>query len=444
MSKEKNKISIQELLAEIAAGSGCDRREVDSFVRSFVNVLDKGIVEDGVVKIKGFGTLKLQWNEPRKSVNVRTGEEYVIPGHNKLVFAPEANVKEMINEKYAEMKAMDVNDGVGNDENEQLAKLHSQALEIKDLLADFNKKVEKKEDKAETVERKEEVKEEVSVKAEVVATAPVVVAEDKADEKEDVIAGGNEAVGVVAGNDDYVAPAPIEIYETGERKVPLVKKKKYSKVIDWILIAFLLVSLCGVIFYIEKETSCFSSFFGKEYADIKQYISEFGADEEENKELERQQAKERAQKAALQAREKEKRANAEKTGISDSVKYEPVEITKPKTVEQKEPAAENNADKKEKAASKNASPAKAESGEVLATVTIGKGDRLTILAEKYYGHKDYWVYIYEANRGVIKNPDAVSSGMTLKIPKLGSDKVDVNNPQTLTKAKELAKQYLKK
>ena len=99
MSKEKNKISIQELLAEIAAGSGCDRREVDSFVRSFVNVLDKGIVEDGVVKIKGFGTLKLQWNEPRKSVNVRTGEEYVIPGHNKLVFAPEANVKEMINEK---------------------------------------------------------------------------------------------------------------------------------------------------------------------------------------------------------------------------------------------------------------------------------------------------------------------------------------------------------
>ncbi|MBP5137091.1 MAG: LysM peptidoglycan-binding domain-containing protein [Paludibacteraceae bacterium] len=77
-------------------------------------------------------------------------------------------------------------------------------------------------------------------------------------------------------------------------------------------------------------------------------------------------------------------------------------------------------------------------------MTIGKGDRLTLIAEKYYGHKDYWVYIFEANKGVIKNPDAVSAGMTLKIPKLGSDKVDVNNPQTLTKAKELAKQYLKK
>ena len=53
-SKDKNKISIQELLADIAASSGCDRREVDSFVRSFVNVLDKGIVDDGVVKINCF------------------------------------------------------------------------------------------------------------------------------------------------------------------------------------------------------------------------------------------------------------------------------------------------------------------------------------------------------------------------------------------------------
>ncbi|MBP5137090.1 MAG: hypothetical protein ILP23_07230, partial [Paludibacteraceae bacterium] len=80
---------------------------------------------------------------------------------------------------------------------------------------------------------------------------------------------------------------------------------------------------------------------GKEYADIKQYISEFGANEEENKEQERQQAKERAQNAALQAREKEMRANAEKTGISDSAGYVPVEIPqKPKAnVEKKDKSA---------------------------------------------------------------------------------------------------------
>lgn len=436
-SKDKNKISIQELLADIAASSGCDRREVDSFVRSFVNVLDKGIVDDGVVKIKGFGTLKLQWNEPRKSVNVRTGEEYVIPGHNKLVFVPENAVKDLINEKYAQMRAMDVNEENGNDENEQLAKLHSQALEIKGLLDDFNKVDKKESVSAEpAVEPQPEVKEEAVVEE----TASVAA----------VSASTSETIVSAPSGDGYVEPAPIENYDTGERKVPLVKKKKMSKVIDWILIAFLVISLCGVIFYIEKETSCFSSFFDTEIANIKQYINERDSDDAERKEQERLQEKERIQKAALKAREEEMRANAEKTGISDSAGYVPVEIPqKPKVnAEKKEKpsaATAESADKKDKADNKPAAaPAKPASGEIIATVTIGKGDRLTLLAEKYYGHKDYWVYIFEANKSVIKNPDAVSAGMKLKIPKLGSDKVDVNNPQTLTKAKELAKQYLKK
>lgn len=432
--KSKEKKSIQELLADIAASSGCDKREVDSFVRSFVNVLDKGIVDDGVVKIKGFGTLKLQWNEPRKSVNVRTGEEYVIPGHNKLVFVPENAVKDLINEKYAQMRAMDVNEENGNDENEQLAKLHNQALEIKGLLDDFNK-VDKKESVSvePAAETRSEAKEETVVKE----TASVAA----------VTASTSETIVGASNGEGYVEPAPIENYDTGERKVPLVKKKKMSKVIDWILIAFLVISLCGVIFYIEKETSCFSSFFDTEIANIKQYINERDSDDAERKEQERLKEKERIQRAALKAREEEMRANAEKTGISDSSGYVPVEIPqKPKVnAEKKEKpsaATAESADKKDNKTT--AAPAKPASGEIIATVTIGKGDRLTLLAEKYYGHKDYWVYIFEANKSVIKNPDAVSAGMRLKIPKLGSDKVDVNNPQTLTKAKELAKQYLKK
>jgi nucleoid DNA-binding protein len=435
--KSKEKKSIQELLADIAASSECDKREVDSFVRSFVNVLDKGIVDDGVVKIKGFGTLKLQWNEPRKSVNVRTGEEYVIPGHNKLVFVPENAVKDLINEKYAQMRAMDVNEENGNDENEQLAKLHNQALEIKGLLDDFNK-VDKKESVSvePAAEPQPEAKEETVVKE----TASVAA----------VTASTSETIVSASNGEGYVEPAPIENYDTGERKVPLVKKKKMSKVIDWILIAFLVISLCGVIFYIEKETSCFSSFFDTEIANIKQYINERDSDDAERKEQERLKEKERIQRAALKAREEEMRANAEKTGISDSAGYVPVEIPqKPKAnAEKKEKpsaATAESADKKDKADNKPAAaPAKPASSEIIATVTIGKGDRLTLLAEKYYGHKDYWVYIFEANKSVIKNPDAVSAGMKLKIPKLGSDKVDVNNPQTLTKAKELAKQYLKK
>ena len=358
----------------------------------------------------------------------------MIPGHNKLVFVPENAVKDLINEKYAQMRAMDVNEENGNDENEQLAKLHNQALEIKGLLDEFNK-VDKKESVSvePAAETRSEAKEETVVKE----TASVAA----------VTASTSETIVGASNGEGYVEPAPIENYDTGERKVPLVKKKKMSKVIDWILIAFLVISLCGVIFYIEKETSCFSSFFDTEIANIKQYINERDSDDAERKEQERLKEKERIQRAALKAREEEMRANAEKTGISDSSGYVPVEIPqKPKVnAEKKEKpsaATAESADKKDNKTT--AASAKPASGEIIATVTIGKGDRLTLLAEKYYGHKDYWVYIFEANKSVIKNPDAVSAGMKLKIPKLGSDKVDVNNPQTLTKAKELAKQYLKK
>ena len=44
------------------------------------------------------------------------------------------------------------------------------------------------------------------------------------------------------------------------------------------------------------------------------------------------------------------------------------------------------------------------------------GDSLSKIAKREYGDGNAWNRIYEANRDIIKNPDLIYPGQTLKIP----------------------------
>jgi len=50
--------------------------------------------------------------------------------------------------------------------------------------------------------------------------------------------------------------------------------------------------------------------------------------------------------------------------------------------------------------------------------TVKEGDTLFSLAEQYYGDKDKFIAIYQANRGTLKTPDTLSAGTDLVIPEL--------------------------
>jgi nucleoid-associated protein YgaU len=50
------------------------------------------------------------------------------------------------------------------------------------------------------------------------------------------------------------------------------------------------------------------------------------------------------------------------------------------------------------------------------TYTVVSGDSLSKIAKKFYGESNKWKQIFEANREVIKNPDVIYPGQTLKIP----------------------------
>lgn len=80
--------------------------------------------------------------------------------------------------------------------------------------------------------------------------------------------------------------------------------------------------------------------------------------------------------------------------------------------------------------------------EYIATVVMKSGDRLNLLALKYYGEKVFWVYIYQANMNVIPNPDNVPAGTTIRIPKPDPKLIDPKNEALVAKAKALQLKYI--
>ena len=50
------------------------------------------------------------------------------------------------------------------------------------------------------------------------------------------------------------------------------------------------------------------------------------------------------------------------------------------------------------------------------TYVVEKGDSLSKIAKREYGDANKWPRIYEANKDLIKDPDLIYPGQTLKIP----------------------------
>ena len=91
----------------------------------------------------------------------------------------------------------------------------------------------------------------------------------------------------------------------------------------------------------------------------------------------------------------------------------------------------------------NTSAATADAQAVYDEIKPGSG--LSALALKHYGNSDYWVYIYEANKDKIKNPNNVMAGIRLVIPPKSkcdiSDDPAKNIQAAKAKAAQIQKQF---
>ena len=89
----------------------------------------------------------------------------------------------------------------------------------------------------------------------------------------------------------------------------------------------------------------------------------------------------------------------------------------------------------------NYNPSVAKNAPTREVVTVIDGSRLTMVAYRAYGHKAFWVYVYDANRDRLKRPSDIEKGMELRIADLPKSLVNSKDKRCLDKAYELAGKY---
>ncbi|MBO7130014.1 MAG: HU family DNA-binding protein [Prevotella sp.] len=106
------KISTNELAAVLIERKNLKRKSASAFVNELFYVIQKGLGQDKMVKVKGLGTFKIIDVDDRESVNVNNGERVLIEGHSKITFTPDTLMKELVNKPFSQFETVVLNEGV--------------------------------------------------------------------------------------------------------------------------------------------------------------------------------------------------------------------------------------------------------------------------------------------------------------------------------------------
>lgn len=379
-----DKLSWSELRRALAQRANISEKDANTFLTAFNAQLLEALKTEKQVKINGLGTFKLQAVAPRKSVDVTTGSEITIEGYNKVSFVPEAGVKELIEK---------VDAGEAVEALEPIQKLGAQADEIVDILGDLGElpKEEKAEEPVEEAAPVEEPKEEAAPVEEPKEEEPIVaepvIAEVPAEEPKE-----EEPVPEEPKEEEPVSEEPKE-EEQKEEVEPLIVLEKPAKKKNYFLRALLiffiiLLILCVVGYFFLRKQVC-------EWFDI---------------------LKEKVEKIELFNKCSAPSEEVEAAAAEDELVLEVPEEAAEQVAESEAPKAEVQ---------------KAKYEELLLTEKITEGSRLAWISRKYYGHPDYWPYLYDANRDRIDNPSNVPVGTQIRVPKLTKAQRDMTSSEYL-------------
>ncbi|MBF1383582.1 HU family DNA-binding protein [Prevotella aurantiaca] len=205
------KTALQLIADAVAKKHKITVKEAEKFVSAMFDVVNEGLKNDKLVKVKGLGTFKVQAVKPRESVNVNTGERVLIEGHDKVSFTPDASMKELVNKPFAQFETVVLNDGVDftdiDNKSDNVEKVESTDEIVDSLNENATSEVEKAESKEEinhkiTEEKPVEAVQEPVIEAPAVAVepkeevveVPQVEKQEVVEEKETVVEEQAEAV----------------------------------------------------------------------------------------------------------------------------------------------------------------------------------------------------------------------------------------------------------
>ena len=104
--------NIKDLARFLVEKHGIKLADAELFIALMTEIINEGVHRERQVKIKGLGTFKLTSVSSRESIDVNTGERIVIERRDKLSFAPDNAMKELVNQPFSQFETIVVNDGV--------------------------------------------------------------------------------------------------------------------------------------------------------------------------------------------------------------------------------------------------------------------------------------------------------------------------------------------
>lgn len=125
------KLSQEGLANYLVDKHSMTQEDAQQFVKTFFELIEEELLNEGAVKVKGLGVFKKAAMESRDCISVNNGERIQIDGYNKIVFTPEASVRELINKPFAHFESVILKDSTVFDDMTE-TEIEEQATEFCD------------------------------------------------------------------------------------------------------------------------------------------------------------------------------------------------------------------------------------------------------------------------------------------------------------------------
>ena len=429
------RLTIQDLTDLLAAKHSMTKKDAEVFVKEFFLLIEQALENEKTVKIKGLGTFKLIDVDSRESVNVNTGERFQIKGHTKVSFSPDANLRDTINKPFAHFETVVLNENTVLEDTpvEEVEEEEVGEEILASTIEDYNKKEESQEntsnpivenesqiaeqDSSEEVDTVQEERiTEQSIEEKVVVEESLMIEQQQPEqpvkekeritaeqiiEQELLKANLKPEIPIVSPQSEITKPTKASVQTTVSpiSKKEVVKKEK-SPVPYLIAVIVIVLLLCGGVILFIYYPDLFSSSSDKNTLDMPPVTT--------------QPVRTEAQ-------------------LSDTIEHKdtvvevtvttPKNVVEPQSIVKKEETltsakAESRPVQQQPSASAYPDSASYKITGTKTKYTIKEGETLTRVSLRFYGTKAMWPYIVKHNPDVIKNPNNVPYGTTIKIPDL--------------------------
>ena len=97
MFMASNKLTKAEIIESIQEKLGVNRPEVHAVIDEFFEEVKKGLEQDRVIELRGFGTFEVRTRKGReKARNPKTGELVAVDTHGVAIFRPGKELKDFV------------------------------------------------------------------------------------------------------------------------------------------------------------------------------------------------------------------------------------------------------------------------------------------------------------------------------------------------------------